>query len=182
MPPVPNNFSNRQTVTKPVFRRTGFISDQTKTKEYNTTCSCYTNSHATHVMTLTKSRRLTRIYARGIGDALSAHRLPNIPPPSNHKITQGSREITDTNDLEPATHIHTTSQSSPRSPLLPPPPRLKDAGAGHQTRTGMILAQPMGRSDPTLTCSTVPSPHLHAPTTLRATRKETLDARKHMAP
>ena len=39
-----------------------------------------------YVMMLTKSWHLTRIYARGIGDALSAHCPLNIPPPGNHKI------------------------------------------------------------------------------------------------
>ena len=117
--------------------------------------------------------------------------MHTVPPPSNHKITQGSRESptqANSNQPSPATHIHTTLPKQSTKPTTPVPPRLKDAGAGHQTRTGMIPTQPMGMSanrntsDPTLTCSTVPSPHLHASTTLRATRKETLDARNHMAP
>jgi len=70
---------------------------------------------------------------------------------------------------------------------------LKDTEAGHQTRTGMILTQPMEMSvnrnisDPTLMCLTASLPYLpyttkHAPTALRATRKETLGTQKHMMP
>ena len=79
-------------------------------------------------MTLTKSRRLTRIYARGIGDALSAHRPPNIPPPSNHKITQSSRESptqATSNQPSPATHIHTTLPKQPTKPTTPATPKAK---------------------------------------------------------
>jgi len=73
-------------------------------------------------MALTKSRRLTRIYARGIGDALSAHRPSNILPPGNHKITQGLRESLiqmTLNQPSPATHIHTTLPKQPTKPTTP---------------------------------------------------------------
>ena len=92
------------------------------------------------------------------------------------------------NQPSPATHIHTTLPKQPMKPTTSVTPRLKDAGAGHQTQIGMIPTQLIGMSanrnmpNPTLTCSIAPSPHLHAPTTLRATCKETLDTRKHMEP
>ena len=79
-------------------------------------------------MTLTKSWRLTRIYARGIGDALSAHRPPNIPPLGNHKIMQGSREsLTQTtlNQASPATYIHATLPKQPTKPTTPITPKTK---------------------------------------------------------
>ena len=85
-------------------------------------------SHTCTSMTLTKSRRLTRIYARGIGDALSAHRPPNIPPLGNHKITQGSREsLTQTtlNQPSPATYIHATLPKQPTKPTTPITPKAK---------------------------------------------------------
>ena len=79
-------------------------------------------------MTLTKSWRLTRIYTRGIEDALSAHRPPNIPPPGNYKIMQGSREsLTQTtlNQPSPATHIHTTLPKQPTKPTTSIIPKAK---------------------------------------------------------
>ena len=69
---------------------------------------------------MTKSRRLTRIYARGIGDALRAHRPPQYT--SNHKITQGSRESptqANSRQASPATHIHTTLPKQPTKPTTP---------------------------------------------------------------
>jgi len=79
-------------------------------------------------MTLTKSQHLTRIYARGIGDALSAHCPPNIPPPGNHKIMQGSRELPTQMTLNQpslATHIHTTLPKQPMKPTTSITPKAK---------------------------------------------------------
>ena len=63
-----------------------------------------------------------------MGDALSAHRRPNIPPPSNHKITQGSRESptqANSNQPSPAIHIHTTLPKQSTKPTTPVTPKAK---------------------------------------------------------
>jgi len=65
-----------------------------------------------------------RIYARGIGDTLSAHYPPNIPP----QITQGSRESpTQATSNQPslATHIHTILPKQPTKPTTPVTPKAK---------------------------------------------------------
>jgi len=58
---------------------------------------------------------------------LSAHRPPNIPP-SNHKITQGSRESptqANSNQASPATHIHATLPKQSTKPTTPVTPKAK---------------------------------------------------------
>ena len=78
--------------------------------------------HATSCYHDIKSRRLTRMYARGMRDALSACRPPNIPPQSNSKITQGSRESptqVNSSQASPATHIHTTLPMLSTKPTAP---------------------------------------------------------------
>ena len=62
------------------------------------------------------------------GENSSAHRPPNIPPPGNHKIMQGSRESptqTTLNQASPATHIHTTLPKQPTKPTTPVTPKAK---------------------------------------------------------
>ena len=79
-------------------------------------------------MTLTKSWHLTRIYTRGIGDALSAHCSPNIPPQSNHKIMQDSRKSltqVNLNQASLATHIYTTLPKQSTKPTTPITPKTK---------------------------------------------------------
>ena len=134
-------------------------------------------------MTLTKSWCLTRIYARGIEDALSTHRPLNIPPPGNYKIIQGSREsLTQTilNQPSPATHIHTTLPKQPTKPTTSITPKAKRRRSwasdtdryDSNTADGDVSKQEHARPNSDMFDSPL--------TTLRAICKETLDTRKYI--
>ena len=76
------------------------------------------------------TRRLTRMYCmlEAMGDTLSAYRPPNIPPPSNRTITQGSRESptqVNSNQPSPVTHIHTTLSTPSTKHTAPVTPKAK---------------------------------------------------------
>ena len=137
------------------------------------------------------TRRLTRMYCmlEAMGDTLSAYRPPNIPPPSNRTITQGSRESptqVNSNQPSPATHIHTTLSTPSTKHTAPVTPKAKRRRSwasdtdryDSDTAGGDVSEQEHVRPNSDVFD---PSPHLpytteHAPTALRATRKETLGA------
>ena len=58
----------------------------------------------------------------------SVHIVAPIPPPSNHKITQGSRESStqaNSNQPSPATHIHATLPKQSTKPTTPVTPKAR---------------------------------------------------------